>query len=94
MLAISWFYCPALLERFAVSRFLSARPLMGGVAFTLVMIAEMLLGFGLFMRSLPPQVRKMSNGVGLAGPAGQLAFAAFRLLLLRRGGRNQGNARG
>ncbi len=88
MLAISWLYCAWLLRRFAVPGAAGARLLMGAVAFILLMVAEVLLGIGLFGRDLPQQVQEMTNGPGLAGLAGQLAFAAFPLLRLGRPRRN------
>lgn len=88
MLAISWIYCGWLLRRLAVPGAFGARLLMGAVAFTLLMIAEVLLGVGLFERTLPQQVGEMTSGAGLAGLVGQLAFAAFPVLQLHRGRRS------
>lgn len=85
MLAISWIYCGWLLRRFAVPRLLRPRLLMGAIAFALLMIAEALLGFGLFDRTLRQQLQEMTSGPGFAGLVGQLAFAAFPLLRLRHG---------
>lgn len=88
MLAMSWIFCGWLLRRFAVPQRPVDRLLMGAVAFAFLMIAEVALGIGLFDRNLPQQVREMTSGPGLAGLAGQLAFAAFPLVQLRRGYRS------
>ncbi len=89
MLAISWLYCAWLLRRFAVAETAGARLTIGTVAFALLMGAEILLGVGLFERTLPQQVREMTGGPGLAGLIGQMAFAAFPLLQLRDGRADQ-----
>ncbi len=83
MLAISWIYCVSLLRRLAVPAKAVPRIIMGVTAFTLLMIAEVLLGIGLFDRSLPQQMREMMSGPGIAGLLGQVAFALFPLLQLR-----------
>lgn len=88
MLAISWLYCRWLVRSFAVPSTVRARLAMGTLAFTLLMMAEVVLGIALFERTLPQQVREMTSGPGLAGLAGQVAFAAFPLLQLRRSGRS------
>jgi hypothetical protein len=87
MLAISWIYCAWLLRRFAVPAGIADRLLMGAVAFALPMFTEVLVGVGLLGRSLIEQIREMTDGPGLAGLIGQLAFAAFPLIQRwRRGG--------
>jgi ABC-type uncharacterized transport system permease subunit len=86
MLAISWIYCGWLLRRFAVPAAMGARLVMGATALILLMVAEVMLGIGLFGRSLAGQVQAMTSGPGLAGLLGQLAFAAFPLVRLRSGG--------
>ena len=80
MLALSWLYCGWLLRRFSVPARVADRLAMGAFAFMLLMLAEVLLGVGLFNRGLPEQVGEMTNGPGLAGLAGQLAFACFPVL--------------
>lgn len=84
ILAVSWIYCGWLLRRFSVPATSQARLLMGSVAFGLLMIAELMLGAGLFRRNLEEQVHNMSNGPGLLGLLGQIAFAAFPLAALWR----------
>lgn len=84
MLAISWFVCAWLIRRLAVPARVGARIAMGVVAFALLMVAEVMLGITLFARTLEAQIAAMIVGPGLAGLAGQLAFAAFPLVQLRR----------
>jgi hypothetical protein len=84
MLVVSWIYCSWLLLRFSVPATLKARLLMGSVAFGLLMIAEVMLGAGFFGRNLEEQIYDMTNGPGLLGLLGQIAFAVFPLALLWR----------
>ncbi len=77
MLVVSWIYCRWLIRRFSVPTIGSARVVMGTVAFAMLMVGEVLLGIGLFDRTLTAQVRDMTSGPGLAGLAGQVAFATF-----------------
>lgn len=81
MLFVSWIYCSWLLRRFSVPATPKARMLMGSVAFGLLMVAELMLGVGLFRRNLEEQVHDMTKGPGLLGLLGQFAFAAFPLAL-------------
>lgn len=85
MLAISWTYFAWLLRRFAVPATPGVRIIMGTVALTLLMIAEVVLGLGPFDRSFSQQVGEMTSGPGLAGQLGQVAFALFPLVQLGRG---------
>lgn len=80
MLAISWIYCGKIVRRFTVSKAIGARLLMGMFAFSLLMTAEVMLGVGLFERTLAQQLREMASGPAMAGLAAQLAFAIFPLV--------------
>ena len=84
MLGVSWLYCSWLLQRFSVSARAAERLAMGAFAFALLMVAEVLLGVGLFDRGPAEQVREMTSGPGLAGLIGQLAFACFPMIQLSK----------
>jgi hypothetical protein len=85
MLAASWFLCRHVVRRFDVAPAVAPRAIMGGVAFALLMLAELLVGALLFSRT-PAQhfalYRDTSYAVGLAA---QAVFALMPLLQLRRG---------
>jgi hypothetical protein len=84
MLVASWFICRAVLRRIDLGAGFSARVIMGAVAFTLLIAAEMLVGVILFGRS-PIQhfalYREASYALGLAA---QLAFALIPAWQLHR----------
>lgn len=84
ILAISWFACARLIRRFNVAQQGAPRLLMGALAFTLLMTAEFLLSSIGFGRSLAEQVEALWTPAGAIGLAGQIAFAIFPLLQLRR----------
>lgn len=84
MLALSWIYCRWLLRRRRVHTNVPTRCLMGLVALVLFLCAEILLGPLLLGQSAMEQLRKVGSGPGLAGLLGQLCFAAFPLIQLRR----------
>lgn len=83
MLAISWVISAWLIVRMRVPRALGPRLVMGVIAFSLLMAAEVLLGLGLFGRTLAEQIGEMTSGPGFAGLLGQVAFATFPLVQLR-----------
>lgn len=80
MLAISWFSCRAVIRRFAVSDASVPRIAMGALAFALLMLAEALLAFLIFGRSLSEQGEAWMTTAGALGLGGQIAFAFFPLL--------------
>jgi hypothetical protein len=83
MLGACWFLCRYIVRRFAVAPTLAARVLMGGLAFALLMLAEMGLG-ALFMGRTPAEhlalYRDASHALGLAA---QVAFAVMPLAQMR-----------
>jgi hypothetical protein len=83
MLAASWMVCRFLIRRMAVTADVAARLLMGLTGFALLMLAEMVLGFIGFGRSLDMQLAALAQPAGLIGLAGQMAFGAIPLLQLR-----------
>ena len=93
MLGISWVTAAWLIARLRVAQTSTARLVMGLAAFALLMIAEVLLGIGLFGRTLSEQLGAMTEGAGLAGLLGQVAFAAFPLAQLAKTTRIGGGGR-
>lgn len=84
MLTASWFFCRWLLGRFAVPAHPGPRIAMGALAFAMLMAAEVGLSVVLFDRSLGDYAATFASAAGSLGLAGQLAFAAFPALQLRR----------
>jgi hypothetical protein len=83
MLAASWFLCGAVVRRFRVTNTVSARLWMGGIAFALLILAEMLVGVLLFGRTPVGHFvlyREASYALGLSA---QVAFALMPVLRLR-----------
>jgi hypothetical protein len=85
MLLVSWLACGWLLDRFAVPRAPRHRAAMGGVAFALLLAAELAISVLAFGRSPSEHLaayRSWAAGLGLAA---QMVFAAFPLLRPDRG---------
>jgi amino acid transporter len=83
ILALSWAACLLILRRLRVASRAGARILMGAVAFTLLIAAEIALGLGLMNRTFTAQMREMATAPALIGLAGQILFAFFPLLALK-----------
>jgi hypothetical protein len=83
MLGISWWACGWTLQRFRLPPESAPRMAMGAVAFTFLIIAEILISFALG-RSIAEYGSDLATSHGLLGLAGQLAFGLFPLL--RRNG--------
>lgn len=80
ILAVSWAACRWLIARFGVSKMLTDRLVMGGLAFTVLIAAETgvsVLGFG---RTLSAHLEHYRQIPALIGLAGQVAFALFPIL--------------
>jgi hypothetical protein len=77
MLAVSWLICRKITAHFAVPAGVSARLVMGVVAFACLMAAETALSLFVFGRSLSEHLLRYRDSVSLLGLAGQIAFAAF-----------------
>ncbi len=77
MLVISWAACRWLISYFSVSPRMAARVVMGGSAFTVLMIAELGVSTFVFGRTPFDHLRHYAQLSALLGLAGQLAFAAF-----------------
>lgn len=84
ILALSWIACRFVIARGKVAERAPARLVMGAVAFTLLIAAEIALGIGLLNRSLAAQWTEMSAPPALIGLCGQILFAFFPLLALAR----------
>jgi hypothetical protein len=84
MLTVSWFVCRRVMRRFAIPRTMSSGVAVGGLAFALLMIAELGLSVLLFDRTLTQYFDALQSDAGMLGFAAQIAFALFPLLQLRR----------
>ncbi len=79
MLASAWLVCGWLVTRLAVPGRLAPRALMGATAFSLLMVAELVLAVLLFGRTPAQHLDSYRSTAALLGLAGQLLFAAFPL---------------
>jgi len=86
MLAISWIACRRLVAAFAVPDGTTARAVMGGTGFALLVFAESLLGALAFGRPLVAQVAEFGTAHGALGLGGQIAFGLMPLVERARGG--------
>ena len=84
ILTASWFVAAAVVRRFAVPATVPARALMGGTALILLLAAEAGLAVFLFGRTLAAHLGSYGELVPLMGLMGQIAFAAFPLMQIRR----------
>jgi hypothetical protein len=84
MLAASWYVCGRLIRYLSVPAALSSRAAMGGLAFVLLMGAE--LGLSLFAvgGTVRDHFANFAQAAPMVGLLGQLAFAAFPLVRDRR----------
>jgi hypothetical protein len=80
MLAVSWIASDWLCRSFRVLRTSAARLAMGGLAFVLLIAAEVALGTLGFGRSIDEVVADWGTTVGLLGLAGQVAFGLVPFL--------------
>lgn len=92
MLAASWIGCGWLITRFAVPTGLASRATMGGIAFCLLMLAEIGISVLGFERSIGDHFAAYQRTASLLGLAGQIAFAVFPVIQswtqMRRADRN------
>jgi len=84
MLAICWVACAILTRRFAVPAEMSPRLVMGGVAFVLLLGAELVLAATAFGRGPMAFATELARPTGAAGFAGQVLFAHFPWIQARR----------
>jgi len=84
MLAISWVVCASLTRRFTVPPEMSPRLVMGGVAFVLLLAAEIILSATVFGRGPVAFANELAKPTGAAGFAGQVLFAHIPWIQARR----------
>ncbi len=85
MLGASWFLCRYVIRRFAVASTVAARAVMGGLAFALLLLAELLVGALLFGRTPGEHFALYSDASYALGLAAQIAFALMPLIQMRLG---------
>jgi hypothetical protein len=85
VLGLSWVVCGRLVSRFRVPPGLRHRLAMGGTAFGLLMIAELLVSLLAFGRSPAEHLAGYRSWTGSLGLAAQLVFAALPLVRGRQG---------
>jgi hypothetical protein len=83
MLGASWFICRLVVQRLAVPADFAHRVAMGGIAFTLLIAAELVLAVLVSGESATVHFRAYGEAAPLLGLAGQIAFATFPLVLAR-----------
>jgi hypothetical protein len=80
ILGVSCIACRACTRWFRVPRRLSARACMGGIAFALLMCAEIGLATFLFRQPAMAYLASFASPAGALGLAGQIAFAMLPVL--------------
>jgi hypothetical protein len=85
MCGASWFLCRYVIRRFEVAPTVAARAVMGGLAFGLLMLAELLVGALLFGRSPVEHFALYKDQSYALGLAVQIAFALMPLVQMRLG---------
>jgi hypothetical protein len=84
MLSASWFFCRYVTRRLAVASTVVVRAAMGGVAFALLLLAEVLVGALLFSRTPSEHFALYRDASYALGLAAQIAFALMPLVQLRQ----------
>jgi ABC-type transport system involved in cytochrome bd biosynthesis fused ATPase/permease subunit len=82
MLATSWLVCGWIIHRFSLPGALSPRLVMGGVAFALLMMAEIGVSVFAFGRTVAQHFEAYLTAASLLGLLSQIAFALFPVLQL------------
>jgi hypothetical protein len=85
MVSASWFLCRYVIHRFAVASTVVARAVMGGIAFALLLLAELAVGALLFGRSPGEHFALYRDASYALSLAAQIAFALMPLVQLRLG---------
>jgi hypothetical protein len=83
LLALAWWTCGALVRRFAVPDSPLARVIMGGLAFVILMAAELAMSILLLGRTPAQHWAGYKDTAAQIGLGAQILFAAFPLLRLR-----------
>lgn len=84
ILALAWWACGRILDRRRVPARLADRALMGGSAFTLLILAEAALAAGLQGQTIAEFMAGWQEPAGAAGLAGQIVFAVLPLIRTNR----------
>lgn len=84
MLAVSWLAAGWCVRRFDVPARAAPRLVMGGLAFALLMLAELGVSVFAFGRSSADHLATYRQAAGLAGLAAQVAFALFPWVRMAR----------
>ena len=84
ILAICWFAAKWIIEKLAVPAVAADRLLMGAIAFVLLMLAETVLAAAGVGQMLVGDLTILATPQGVIGLAGQMFFALFPYLLLRK----------
>ena len=87
ILALSWFVCRWIADRLSVHQRYGPRLTMGGIAFALLIAAEMILGIFGFGQTVSQFLGVYGTAEGALGLLGQFAFGLFPLVQLWRGAR-------
>jgi hypothetical protein len=82
MVSASWFLCRDTIRRFAVASTVVARAVMGGLAFILLLLAELLVGALFFGRTPGEHVALYRDASYALGLAAQIAFALMPIVQL------------
>lgn len=85
MTGASWFLCRYVIRRYGVAPTVVARGVMGGLAFALLMLAELGVGALLFGRTPAEHFALYSDASYALGLAAQMGFALIPLIQLRLG---------
>lgn len=84
LLLVSWAICGLLLQRMHVPAETGVRLLMGAVALIVMLSGEFALSALVIGRSLPDFLASYEHPEAILGLIGQLAFAAFPVIKMRR----------
>ena len=82
MLALSWIVCRRLIARFDVAAMLTPRLVMGGLAFGILMLAEIGVSTLVLGRTVSEHFEQYRKLLALLGLAMQIAFAMFPAIQL------------
>lgn len=83
MLTVSWFACGAVLRWTRPGQGVAARAVTAGVAFALLMMAELALSLALGMPSLAAYLAGLATPAGLLGLTGQILYGLFPIIRQR-----------
>ena len=89
MLTASWIACRLIVRRMAVPPLPSARLAMGASAFVLLMLVETVVDIFAFGQTLAAQTAALREVAGLIGLGGQVMFALFPLMQLKKSRRTR-----